>query len=76
MEIEKVKHTVELSTNTGIRCDECRESFNNVATGINHHIQKHGYTLLHVGTETEHHSDGKSLWSSTVGHSRKIGCCR
>ena len=71
MEIEKVKHTVALSTNSIGGCDECHDPFSDSATadyltaGINHYIEKHGYTLLHVGTETEHH-DGKSLWSSTV----------
>lgn len=54
-----IKHTVHLSTNIGKACEHCSESVGGasldipkLAESINHYIEKHGYRLLHVGTET------------------------
>lgn len=63
---EGVKHVVYISTNIGTGCEHCKEPIgtDQLAQSINHYIKKHGYKLLHVGTETGHADSG--LWHSTV----------
>jgi hypothetical protein len=73
--IENVKRTTHISTNIGRSCEHCEcgvgagaaptQSDGDIATSINHYIDIHGYTLLHVGTETSEGRDGK-LWHHTV----------
>ena len=64
-------HVVHLSTNIGKTCEHCTfwtgagADEHNLAESINHYIAQHGYSLLHVGTETTHSDDG-GLWHSTV----------
>lgn len=66
-EITKTKHVVYISTDVGARCEHCtqRIGLENFAESINHYIEKHGYKLLHVGTETGVNQDGK-MFESTV----------
>lgn len=50
-----IKHTAHISSNRQW-CEICRIDLRtDIGTGINHFIDKHGYELLHVGSE----SDGK-----------------
>jgi hypothetical protein len=52
---EGVKHVVDISTNISKGCEECSKQIggpDSLAESINHYIEKHGYRLLHVGTET------------------------
>ena len=62
-----VTHVVHISTNIGTSCKHCTQQvgLDRLAESINHYIKKHGYKLLHVGTETSHDQVGKP-WHSTV----------
>ncbi len=62
-----ISHVVELSTNTGTRCEHCSTGvgLDKFTESINHYIGQHGYKLLHVGTETSH-DDGGKPWHSTI----------
>jgi hypothetical protein len=70
---EGVQHVVHISTNISASCEHCSKSVggypgdgeHSLAESINHYIEKHGYKLLHVGTETSRDLDGNS-WHSTV----------
>ena len=60
--IKSVKRTIRLSSNDGRACEHCSEDaglFTSVTDGINHYITKHGYQLLHVGSEASFCSDGE-----------------
>jgi hypothetical protein len=52
---KKIKHVVYFTTNSGFNCEHCdfSASFNEnwFDKAINHYIEKHSYTLLHVGGE-------------------------
>lgn len=65
-----VSQVVHFSTNEMGTCKDCPEplSMGSFADAINHYIQKHGYKLLHVGTETDRNSDEGTvrLWYSTA----------
>jgi hypothetical protein len=67
--MKKTRHIVHISTRVGTQCEHCtplvQVGLDDFAKSVNHYIEKHGYTLLHVGTETSHDSDGK-LWHSTI----------
>lgn len=62
-----ISHVVHISTNISKSCEHCKEFIDSeeLGTSINHYIDKHGYKLLHVGTETIHDMDGKP-WHTTV----------
>ena len=64
---EGVKHVVNISTDIGTKCEHCDVGIGleNFAGSINHYIEKHGYKLLHVGTETHHDAESKP-WHSTI----------
>lgn len=64
---EGVQHVVYVSTSIGTGCEHCRTQIGleRFAESINYYIEKHGYKLLHAGTETSHDADGKP-WHSTV----------
>ena len=51
---EGINHIIYISTNIGTGCEHCnaRIGLEKLAESINHYIEKHGYKLLHVGTET------------------------
>jgi hypothetical protein len=65
--IDKTKHVVHISTNITTGCAHCKQRIGgeDFAESVNHYLEKHGYKLLHVGSETTHDSDGGS-WHSTV----------
>jgi hypothetical protein len=69
--MEKVKRTTEVSSNIGRGCEHCREPIgslhnsDDITESVNHYIEKHGYRLLHVGTQTSHDTNSKP-WHSTV----------
>ena len=69
-----IKHTVHISTNVATGCEHCTAIFDgdDFANAVNHYIEKHGYTLIHVGTETEHDSEGRPC-HSTVAVIGKFG---
>ncbi len=62
-----IKHVVDLSTNIMKPCEHCSTSVGSdkLAESINHYIEKHGYKLLHAGTETIHDMNGNP-WHTTV----------
>jgi len=64
---EGIGHIVHISTDTGTSCEHCRTSIglDRFAESVNHYIREHDYTLLHIGQETSHDSEGKP-WHSTV----------
>jgi tRNA U54 and U55 pseudouridine synthase Pus10 len=70
----KIKHTVHISTVKETGCEHCTAIFgaDDFANAVNHYIEKHGYTLIHVGTETEHDSEGRPC-HSTVAMLGKYG---
>jgi hypothetical protein len=67
-----VQHVVYISTNIGDHCEHCNTpiGLEDFAKSVNHYMEKHGYKLLHVGTETSHDMDGKP-WHSTVALVRR-----
>lgn len=70
---EGIRHVVHISTNISTSCEHCSKSVggypgdgeHSLAESINHYIEKHGYKLLHLGTETSHDTEGKP-WHSTI----------
>lgn len=51
----KVTRVVTVSTNIGTGCKHCSNQpvgLDHFEEGINHYIQAHDYTLLHVGQQT------------------------
>lgn len=72
--MRKIKHAVHISTNTTTGCEHCTAIFeaDDFANAVNHYIEKHGYMLIHVGTETEHDSEGRPC-DSTVAMLGKFG---
>jgi hypothetical protein len=67
-----VQHIVHVSTGVGTYCEHCGEPVGcfegkdpGLAKSVNHYIEQHGYTLLHVGTETSRDDQGKP-WHATV----------
>jgi len=73
----KIKHTVHISTVKETGCEHCVAMFErgDFANAVNHYIEKHGYTLIHVGTETEHDSEGRPC-DSTVAVLGKYGATK
>jgi hypothetical protein len=68
MKITDARAVVQVSTNIGEACKECgagQFGMENFTTGVNHYLQAHDYTLLHVGTETGRDFEGH-IWHSTV----------
>lgn len=66
--IDKTKDVVTVHTNFSGRCKHC--DFNvgrdNFAESVSHYIKSHGYSLLHVGEESDQDpKDGHSI-SHTV----------
>ncbi|MFA5907297.1 MAG: hypothetical protein WC815_00815 [Vicinamibacterales bacterium] len=62
--MQNTKRTTMLSTDVGRGCEHCGESvgFNDsgdLAPSINHYIEQHGYSLLHVGQQSSNGNDGK-----------------
>ena len=53
--MQDTKNVVTVSTNIGTTCSECDFLINpqEFDKSVNHYINEHGYTLLHVGTETD-----------------------
>lgn len=76
---EGVTDVVYVSTNNNSSsCPKCKKQLeragsqslmdkgSNFTELINHYIRKHGYKLLHVGTETQYGVHEKGLWHDTV----------
>jgi hypothetical protein len=51
---EGIRHVVRVSTDISATCEHCQEQMGVdwFAKLVNHYIERHGYRLLHVGTET------------------------
>lgn len=66
---EGINHIVCVSTNAQGNCEHCNEGgflgLDHLTKLVNHYITKHGYKILHAGTETDHGPDGNP-WHSTV----------
>ena len=64
---DDIKETVLVSSDIIGPCEKCGEKLHDgeVEKGINHYIQKHGFHLLHVGTETGENHGGK-IYHATV----------
>ncbi len=70
MTLEKIRHTVQLSSDISGGCLHCNDAVGGawdmlVTDNINHYITAHGYRLLQIGSQTSHGPDGKP-WQSTV----------
>lgn len=65
-DISDVESVVRLSSSESVPC-QCCDAFldGDLDEGINHYLQDHSYTLLHVGTETSHGPEG-GLWHDTI----------
>lgn len=49
------EHIVHISTDVSMGCEHCHFNIggpNNLAESVNHYVEKHGYKILHIGTET------------------------
>jgi hypothetical protein len=64
---QSVRHVVHISTNHLKPCEHCEAmiGLENWAESVNHYVDQHGYTVLHVGTETTHDQEGRP-WHATV----------
>jgi hypothetical protein len=51
---EGIKHVVRIVSIGTTKCNQCNASFGEgaFAAAMNHYIEKHGYKILHVGSET------------------------
>lgn len=58
---EGIEHIVHISTNIGKSCEHCSEwvGADRFAESVNHYLEKHGYKLLHVGSECDLDEEGK-----------------
>ena len=63
-----ISHVVQISTNIEKGCEHCQyfEKSDEFATSINHYIEKHGYRLLHIGTETTRDYEEKLCYISVA----------
>jgi len=67
-----VQHVVHISISAKHavrRCQNFRIGLERFAESVNHYIEKHGYKLFHVGSETSDDSEGKP------GHSTVAVIC-
>ena len=64
-----VKHIVQVSTNITTGCKDGSGhrigGEDRFAESVNHYIEQHGYTLLHVGQQSSDDSEGR-LWHAAV----------
>lgn len=67
MDASQVKHTVKLDTNISSVCPYCTQwqEGRDIDVNINHLIQAHGGTVLHVGCESSM-DDGNRPYHQTV----------
>lgn len=67
MEITGTKHIIRVDTNANSPCEFCSERAEgqDFARGVNHYIEAHNCTLLHVGAVTDRDYEG-NLWQHTV----------
>ena len=60
---EDIEHIVHISTNMESSCQICGERQTDpeyFEKLVNHYLEKHGYKLLHIGSEWERDAEGKS----------------
>lgn len=62
-----VRHVVHITSHIEQPCEHCSATTDPDDFGVlvNHYIEKHGYKLLHVGTETSCDTEGRP-WHATV----------
>jgi len=70
-DIKETKHTIYLSTGIqeGGKCEFCDFQINDchkLSDKINHYLEKHNYTLLHIGQETGRDIDNGKAWHDTI----------
>jgi hypothetical protein len=73
--VSEIQHIVQISSNIETGCEHCYHAIggNVFANSVNHYIKEHGYTLLHMGQQTEHGSEGLSHSTVAVlGTSREL----
>lgn len=63
-----VKRVVHISTGIGEGCKHCTERIgtDRFAESVNHYIEKHGYKLLHVGTESDRYTEGEVAYMTVA----------
>ena len=67
MDLSAVKHTIKLSTDELSGCEFCSQRFGtSLDWDINHLIQVHGGTLLHVGTQSLNVADEPAYYSTVA----------
>jgi hypothetical protein len=64
---EGIRHVVRVTTDSSASCEHCQEqmSMDRFPKLVNHYIERHGYRLLHVGTETTDDSKANP-WHTTI----------
>jgi hypothetical protein len=62
--MRKTKRIVHVKSHVVTACEHCITFYNEdgFKNAVNHYIEKHGYTLFHVGTESEHDSEGRIFY--------------
>ena len=65
---EGIGHVVHISTNIGTSCEHCSEwvGTDRFAALVNHYLEKHGYKLLHVGSESDLDAEGKPCYHTVA----------
>lgn len=67
--LDDIKHIIHVSTINTTYCeflrDGCEQKFHNFDSAVNHYIEKHGYKLLHLGSETYQKETG-DVFNCTV----------
>ena len=60
---EGITHVVRISTGVGTGCEHCKHpvGLDHFEESINHYIEKHGYRLLHVGSEGSEDMDSATV---------------
>lgn len=68
--LDDIKKIIHISTEHEPFCEFCKYQHNyeklyDIDFAVNHYIEKHGYKLLHLGSETNFDTEG-NLLTSTV----------
>ncbi len=69
--LDEIKHIIHISSKNEPRCELCEhnhisENLYNIDFAVNHYIDKHGYKLLHIGSENLRDEEGNLLTHSAA----------
>ena len=63
---EGIKEILQIMPENVQRCPLCNEMPEDFAGTVNHYLAKHGYKLLHVGTQSSLHENGDVVHDVTA----------